>query len=467
MTSKKIYLTSIFLILYSSVFLAEAQHSRSYNYDANGNMMSDSNKAISSITYNILNLPKTIIFEDGRKIEYTYSAAGIKLSQKAHRADSSLEQNKNYLKNIVYINNQLEFFNHSQGYTEQNPLGEFEYTYHHLDHLGNIRLSFGQGHNNAEIKETKDYYPFGLRHQKENNLISGRAHPYGFNGKEEQPVFDLDWHDFGARMYDATLARWNGIDPLAENYIDLSTYSYVANNPIRFIDPDGMQIAEGSLKDWNTQKNAILAERTEVQKTLKNTKPTKANKKKIAELEYRNAALSTSLATMDLLEQSSQVYRIDETKGQVGTTRYDKDSDEIVISYEDTENFVHELTHGGQYETGEIFFDKEKGNSLLSDLHDEADAYRAQYAFSPESFKKTFPGRDIKHITAPWVGRMEVKGPNDKESRYLYKNYLKVRVNIRTSKSTLKRLFPGAAKELKNLPENEPLKKLTDIKYKQ
>lgn len=50
-----------------------------YSYDANGNMIEDANKDITSITYNRLNLPATISFVDGHSIDYLYDAAGIKL----------------------------------------------------------------------------------------------------------------------------------------------------------------------------------------------------------------------------------------------------------------------------------------------------------------------------------------------------------------------------------------------------
>ncbi|SFC66765.1 RHS repeat-associated core domain-containing protein, partial [Flagellimonas taeanensis] len=49
-------------------------------------------------------------------------------------------------------------------------------------------------------------------------------------------------YDFGARNYDPALGRWMNIDPLAEKYYSISPYTYVANNPLYFKDPDGERI---------------------------------------------------------------------------------------------------------------------------------------------------------------------------------------------------------------------------------
>jgi uncharacterized protein RhaS with RHS repeats len=56
-------------------------------------------------------------------------------------------------------------------------------------------------------------------------------------------------------MYDAAVARWMCIDPLANKYYSLSPYNYVANNPLLYVDPDGKKIrfAPGSSNKFKTQ----------------------------------------------------------------------------------------------------------------------------------------------------------------------------------------------------------------------
>jgi len=234
-----------------------------YTYDLNGNMIEDKNKEIINIEYNHLNLPKKVYFRPSnifsqKYIAYAYDARGVKLAKYVQDESLASTHDTYYAGAFIYkkptgmSNTNLKFITQSEGYIEPDNQGGFDYVYQFKDHLGNVRLTYADSDLNGnidpstEIISETNYYPFGLEHKGYNNVVSAYANSvasrFGYNGKELNDKLDLNWHDFGARNYIASLGRWMNVDPIAMVYSDYSPYRFTLNNPIYFKDPDGRQV---------------------------------------------------------------------------------------------------------------------------------------------------------------------------------------------------------------------------------
>ncbi|WP_284464730.1 DUF6443 domain-containing protein [Chryseobacterium sp.] len=283
-------------------------------YDSNGNMTNMLDKQITGISYNFLNLPRTLdIGYDPitSQVKTNYRADGVKLRKENLQTSvgvagtSWTKEITDYLDGFQYLNKtssgaaemfsrettfaleqqafsmasrvvvpptggdgggiiknphnpELQFFPTAEGfYDYQKKM----YIYQYRDHLGNVRVSFGKNNVGAlEITDANDYYPFGMNHLKTGNAFFGVGSykNYKYNGKELQ---ETGMYDYGARFYMPDLGRWGVVDPLAEKMTRHSPYNYAFNNPIRFIDPDGRQGTDWIKKDnqWTYDANITTA----------------------------------------------------------------------------------------------------------------------------------------------------------------------------------------------------------------
>ena len=167
-----------------------------------------------------------------------------------------------YTPTFVYNDESFEYGLFDEGRLTEDR-SNLKYEYILKDHLGNTRVTFTKLGANITILQQEHYYPFGMTFAGTGATVNGSENMYKYNGKELQDEHGLNWYDYGARMYDAQLGRWHCVDPLAEQYSNLSPYNYVANNPINAIDPDGMRIFP--LEGTYTNPNISNETKTQIQ----------------------------------------------------------------------------------------------------------------------------------------------------------------------------------------------------------
>ena len=82
--------------------------------------------------------------------------------------------------------------------------------------------------------------------------ITPSIHNTAFTGKETDCETGFSY--FGARYYDPTLLTgWTAVDPMSDKYLGISPYAYCNWNPVKLVDPDGMEYG-----DYYDQKGKFL-----------------------------------------------------------------------------------------------------------------------------------------------------------------------------------------------------------------
>ena len=245
---------------------------------------------------------------------------------------------------------------------------------------------------------------------------------HAFSSKERDAETGLSY--FGARYYSSDLSLWLAVDPMADKYPSMSPYTYCANNPVKLVDPNGMQ--------WETPEDESIAKslisKAKSQSGINNEAITKIMSKKelttedkteLNDLIHKNNFLSEGISNlMDMGNENTETYHFNliEDNGLAGNVKL-RDDGVININYAGDQWAWHECVHIGDYKN---FVDKWNfnGDCFLGTTDDnfvnsEYKAYQSQYAFDEKGFIYSGTSARVRslHDVTNWVKSFEFDKP--------------------------------------------------------
>ena len=215
-----------------------------YGYTANGELVSKTAASqITSYQYDVFGNLRQVTLPNSKHIDYLIDGQNRRIGKKI---DGILVQGFLYQDSLRPIaeldgNNQIvaRFVYGDKGNipaylikTDSNT--QAQTTYRIIsDHLGSPRLIVNSA--DGSIAQRMDYDVWGNVSYDSNPGLQ----PFGFAGG----LYDRDTKlvRFGARDYDAETGRWTVKDPIGFGGGDANLYGYVLNNPLRYIDPLGLE----------------------------------------------------------------------------------------------------------------------------------------------------------------------------------------------------------------------------------
>jgi RHS repeat-associated protein len=208
---------------------------------------------------------------------YVYTFDGKLLAEYDH--------NGNCVRDYIYFGDRL--------IAEYKPQTS-EYFYYMTDQINSTRIITN---NSGNVVFSEAYGPYG---DVQKTWVNTYDPKLKFSGKEREGYSDMDY--FGARYYDHKNYRFNSVDPVITRGEALinpqlwNLYAYCRNNPIRFVDPYGLDTyvilyGDPGKREHNVGNQFKMAAETrknELQKTLK--KGDKLVFKQVSTVEeFRNA----------------------------------------------------------------------------------------------------------------------------------------------------------------------------------
>ena len=268
------------------------QSAFNYQYNEIGQLTADSKAQISGVVWNVYGKILSLT-DSGNTISFTYDATGNRISKRAHGITTWYVRDAQGNVMSVYTQGNSAVHGDSLTQTEADVYGSnrlgllnlsvncislavpdsgslvrgnklFELTNHWgnvLETISDKKIQHTSDNSTvdyylADVIGANDYYSGGMLMPVRQFGTLGR---YAFNGKEQDPEVKGpgDQYDYGMRGYDPRGVRFWSVDPLKKKYPYYSPYQFAGNNPIKFIDLDGLEPANNPTTPGTKEKVAM------------------------------------------------------------------------------------------------------------------------------------------------------------------------------------------------------------------
>jgi len=222
--------------------------SATYQYDLDGFLTSKTDGTdTTTYTYSTRGELLTVSLPDGRFIEYLHDPLTRRIAKKVDGVvvEKYLWDDERRLL-AVYdgANNLVMRFTYADDRVPNSMAMDSTTYYLTYDQVGSLRLVVDA---TGTVVKRIDYDAFG-------NIVNDTNPPFimplGFAGGVYDP--DTGIIRFGARDYDPDIGRWTAKDPIFFDGGDADLYGYVQNDPVNFVDEDGLsrdeEIEKGAYK---------------------------------------------------------------------------------------------------------------------------------------------------------------------------------------------------------------------------
>lgn len=279
---------------------------RSYSYDANGNVISVTGGRELSIGYDRATALPASVRTQGATIQFAYDGRGrrvAKLSTAAPKVYGYGTSPQPLVEWIGGAKTPTGYIYGPAGLAAVIRSGAVNYVFR--DHERSPRVLCGT---DGKITASFDYLPFGTiaRQNGDGTLLDRR-----FTGQEFDPETGL--YNYKSRLYDADVGRFLSPDPSHQFF---SPYLYAANNPLSFVDPTGQFAIIAALVEGLVDLIAVTA--TVGAETVEATTATTAAVTTLAEgaetvavgteaVSGGTEALSTAVSTTEVVETTDAV----------------------------------------------------------------------------------------------------------------------------------------------------------------